>query len=164
MNRFILLAFAVYCSSGATTIADDYFLRLDTIGYVDKPASEKNRKETILRSIEVIARPQSAFHGKVTIGTQTLSLAGELRPADNGGFNVQIRYLYSIDTGTTVPTEDGGRKSVPDTSTIQTSIAISVGESVTIGGLETKTSESGKPKLKSKARCVLVLTKYEPND
>ncbi len=162
MNRSILLAFAVYCLCCSATNADDYLLRVETLGYVDK--SEKDPKEMILRSIEVVARPDSAFLSKVNTGTQTLLVAGKLRPADSGGFNVQIRYVYSIDTGITVPTEDGGRKSVLCKSATQTIITIAVGDSVTIGGLETTASESGEPKLKSKARCVLVLTKYEPTD
>ena len=164
MNRFILLAFAVHCLCAAATNADDYLLRLDTIGYVDKPVSEKDSKETILRSIEVVARPQSAFHCKVNMGTQTLTLAGKLRPADRGGFNVQIRYAYSIETGTTVPIEDGARKPVPSTSAIQTNATIAVGDSVTIAGSERKTSQSGKPRLKSKTRYVLVLAKFKPTD
>ena len=91
MNRLALLVFVVHCSCASTTIADDYLLRLDTIEHTDKPASGKDPKESVLRSIEVIAQPHSAFHGKVKIGSQTLLLAGKLRPADSGGFNIQIR-------------------------------------------------------------------------
>lgn len=162
MNRFILLAFAVHFSPTAIAIADDYLLRLDTIAYVDKSAAEQDPKETILRSIEVVARPKSAFHGRADVGEQTLTLAGELRPADNGGFNVLIRYIYSMDKGTTVPTEDGKRKPLPSTTKVETNVTIAVGDSVIVGGLETKTSRSGMPEHKSKIRYVLVLSKYEP--
>ena len=164
MNRFILLAFAVHCSCAAATIADDYLLRVDTIGYVDKLASEKAPVETILRSIEVVARPRSAFHGKVNTGTQTLVVAGNLRPADSGGFVVQIRHVYSVDTGRSVPTEDGGRKPLRDTTVTQTIVTVADGDSVTLGGSDTTSSRPGKPTLRSRTRCVLVLAKYEPTD
>ena len=166
MSRFILLAFAVHCSCASTTIADDYLLRLDTIGYIDRPAAEKHPKETVLRSIEIVVRPQSAIYGKVRIGTkQTLTLTGKLSPTDNCRFSLQIRYVHSIDTGITVPTEDGKRKPLPDTTAIHTTATLALGDPVTIAGSEAKTTQSGKPKDKSKRRYVLVLTKYElPDD
>ena len=145
MKRFILIASAIYFSCAAAH-ADDYLLRLDTIGFVDAPASEKDPKETIFRSIEVVVRPKSAFYSKVEMGTQKkLTLAGKLSPADDGGFHVQIRYAYSIEAGTT---------------RIETIASIAVGEPHTIGGLEKKSSVSGKPTQVSKTRYVLVLAKY----
>lgn len=164
MNRVILLAFAVQSFSAAAAIADDYLLRLDTIGYVDKPASEEAPKEVVLRSIEVIARPQSQFYGKVNIGLQSLTLVGKLSPTDNGDFNVHIKYICSIDTGTTVPIEDGRRQPLPDTTVVKTNVTITIGDSVTMGRLDTTTEQSGKPKQKSKTRYVLILAKYDPTD
>ena len=90
MNRFILIAFALHCSCAAATNADDYLLRVDTIGYVDEPASEKPPKEVVLSSVEVVARPESAFRTRVTTGRQTLVLAGNLRRGDDGGFVVLL--------------------------------------------------------------------------
>ncbi len=164
MHRSMLLAFAVYCSTCSVTNADDFLLRVDTIGYIDKPASEKDPQETILRSIEVVAHPESAFYSKVKTGTQTLAVKGKLRSADSGGFNLQIRYVCSIETGIGVPTNDGGWESVPDATEIQTNITIALGESVMLGGFETKESGSGKPECHSKTRCVVVLARYEPTD
>ncbi|MGM0485328.1 MAG: hypothetical protein ACQESR_01010 [Planctomycetota bacterium] len=164
MNRFILLTFAVHSVCASATIADDYLLRLDTIGYVEKPASEKAPKETVLRSIEVVAHPNSTFHGRVTIGPQTLTLAGTLYPADDGGFKVHIRYIHSLDTGTTVPGEDGRRQPLPETTTVDTDITIIEDGSVAIGGIDTTTEESGKRKHKSRTRHVMTLAKYELAD
>lgn len=160
MNRFILLAFAGCCSFAATTIADDYLFRVDTIGYVDKPADEKDPEETLLHSIEVIARPESAFHGKVTIGMRTLSLAGELRHSDDGDFIVQFQHTESIDKRHTVVIENGRRKLRLETTTFGTIMKMALG-ACEIGGNECEISESGKPKLKSKLRYVLVLAKYD---
>ena len=82
LNRLILLVFAIHGSCAPTINAADYLLRLDTIDY--EPTFEKEPNDTILRSIEVIARPQLAFHRKVSVGTETLTLAGTLRPNDDG--------------------------------------------------------------------------------
>lgn len=164
MNRVILLAFAVSNLSAAAAVADDYLLRLDTIGYVDKPASEKDPKEIVLRSIEVIARPQSTFYGKVNTGSQSLTLVGKLCPTDNGGFDVHIKYICSIDTGTTVLMEDGRRQPLPDTTMVETNVTITVSDSVTIGGIDTTKEQSGNAKQRSKTRHVLILSQYEPAD
>ena len=160
MVRFILLAVAVHCSCVSATVADDYLLRIDTVGYVDRPAAEKHPKKTVLRSIEVIARPQSAFHGKTKIGAQqSLTLTGKLSPADNGKFAVQFRYVHSIDTGVTVPTEDGKPKPLLGMDMIQTSLTIALDESLTIGGLAQARSKN-----KSKVWYVLRLSKYTSPD
>jgi len=164
MNRVILLAFTVQSFSAAAAIADDYVLRVDTVGYVNRPASEENPKEVVLRSIEVIARRQSTFYGKVKIGSQSLTLVGKLSPAEKGGFNVHIKYICSIDSGTTVPIEDGRRKPLPATTTVKTNVTITIGKPVTIGSLETTTEQPGKPKQKSKTRHIMILAKYEPTD
>ena len=161
MKRLILSILAVHCSCAATTLADDYLLRLDTIGYVNNPASDKPPKETILGSIETIARPRSAFHGKVKIGAQTLMLSGELHPADNGHFNVQLRYTHSIDRGMTVPTECGGLEPVLDASSLSTTLTIALGTPVLVGGSETETKQVGEATKASKARHVLLLTEYD---
>lgn len=170
MKRLILLAFAVLCSLASATHADDYLLRVDTVGYVDIPASEKDPQETILRSVEVVARPESTFHSKVTTkvstGSETLKVKGKFRPADDGGFEMQIEYRYSIDTDQGVPTADGGRIPGRTTTAIATRVAIAAGEdSVSLSGPLVKIeNEEGKPERRSKIRYVLHLSKYTPTD
>ena len=161
MNRFILLAFAIHLSSVATTIADDYLVRVDKIEYIDKSASEKAPKEKSLQSIEIIARPQSTFHSKVKIGMETLTLAGKLQPAENGGYIIQIQYRHIIDTGETFPTEDGKGKPRLNKTEFQTTLSITEGKSLTIGEIETNRSPQGKPE-KTKIRYVLTVSKYKP--
>lgn len=159
MNRFILIAFAVHCTCAVATNADDYLLRVDTIGYVDEPASGEAPKETVLRSIEVLTRPKSAFHTKVTSGRQTLVMSGNLRRDDDGGFVVHVRYAHSVDTGNTVPTEGGGREPVLDKTAAQTTVTVALGESVNLGRFDTEGGAIGKRRLKSKVMYVLVLAK-----
>lgn len=162
MNRIILLALAVCCSCASVTIADDYLVRLDTIGHAERPVAEDDSKEAVLHRIEVVARSQSPFHAKVRMGMQTLVLAGKLSPDDSGDFRVQFRYVHSVDTGTTAPSKDGGQTPVINTSAMQTSLVIAVGDTVTLGEFERR--QSGKVEHTSKSRVVLSFTKYEPSD
>ena len=164
MNRLILLAFAAHSFCGAAVIADDYLLRLDTNSYVHEAASDKEPKETVLRSIEVIARSKSKFHSRAKIGKESMTLAGKLCPADDGGFTVHITYIHLLDTGTVVQREDGSRQSLPETTRVETKITITEGGSITIGVLDTTREELGKPRHKSRNRYVLTLVKYESED
>jgi hypothetical protein len=49
MIRCIFLGLAIQSELPATTIANDYVLRVETTGDVDKPATETEPKETVLR-------------------------------------------------------------------------------------------------------------------
>ncbi len=91
-------------------------------------------------------------------------MAGNLHRDDDGGFLVQIRYAHSVDTGDTVPTEDGGREPRLCTTEGHTTITVAVDDSVLLGGLETVEDGPGKPRLKSKTHFVLGLTQYDPTD
>jgi hypothetical protein len=162
MNRFILLAFALHCSCTATATAEDYLLRLDTMGYVDRPATEQHPNETTLRSIEVATRPESAFHCKVRMGTQQTLLTGRLSSKKNGNFTLQLRYVRSIDTGVTIPTGHCRHKPLLGTTEIDTTVTISLGDPATVASFDTETERSGHPKDKSKTRYVVLLTKHEP--
>jgi hypothetical protein len=145
------------------TIGDDYVIRVETIGYIDKPAAEAKPKETVLRAIEVVAQPESTFYGKVNVGKHTLLVAGELLTAKTGGFHVHIHYVHSLDRGVTVPSRNGKPKRVLDTSSLQTNIAVSLGKPVTLGGLDTSigTSDPQPRDTKSRIRYVLVFNKYK---
>jgi hypothetical protein len=166
MNRLLLLTLAVLCSCTATTSADDYLLRVDTTGYTDVPASEKAPKETVLRSIEAVARPGAPFHAKVTLPSQTILLSGTLHPAKDGIFSVDIRYAHSVPKGDSIPTKDGGREPRFNTTEAETTIGAILGKPVILGGIQTETQQAGpgKKRLKSTTWYVLLLTKYEPTD
>jgi len=104
MVRSILLVLALLCSHSATIRGDDYLLRIDTMGYVDR--SDEIPKEILLHSIEIVVRPQSPFRCKVVVCAETLVVAGKLSPVDHGDFNVQIRFAHSVDTGIRVLVND----------------------------------------------------------
>ncbi|MDA0835996.1 MAG: hypothetical protein O2955_20015 [Planctomycetota bacterium] len=165
MKRLILLAFVVFCALASTTYAEDYLLRIDTVGYVDVPADEKEPKETVLRSIEVVSRPESTFHSKVTTkvatGLETLKVKGKLYPADDGGFEMQINYDYKIDLAEGVTTEDGVWVPNRKTMGLSTTVAFAAGEdSVSLREFKIISKEEGKPERRSKVWFVLHLSKY----
>jgi hypothetical protein len=164
MIRSIVIGLAIQCVSTSATIADDYLLRLESIGYVDAPSTEDSPKETVFRSIEIVARSESTFYGKVKTGRQTLQLAGELRAAERDTFRVNIHYIHATDTGRITLTDDGKQTPVLDTSSLRTTVVISLGKPLSLGGLEGSTVTQGaKAKhTKSKIRHVLVLTQHNP--
>lgn len=151
MYRLILLVFAVHAACDSAAIGNDYVLRIDTMGYTDEATDETEPCETTLRSIEVIARPHFPFHGRVSIGAETLSISGKLRPADKGEFVVQLQYEHSFDTGMAVPGDDGTPEPVIGRSSLQTAISIHAGTYVDIGGLTMKNA---------KIRYVVLLREY----
>jgi len=75
-------------SSGV--FADEYLIRVDTIGYKDVPVSEKVPVEQLLHRIEVHASPNRAFCSEVRIGPETLTLEGVLKPEADGKFSAKI--------------------------------------------------------------------------
>lgn len=163
MKSPVLFAVAISCISAETASGEDYLLRFETIGYVDRPADEKEPKELVLQSIEIVARPESTFHGKVRIGTETLVLSGALHSKDGGKFRVHVRYTRSVDSGLTVATERGAEP-VLNTSSLSADIAILVDCPTVIGGFDSRKASavpSGYETTISKARHVLLLTRYD---
>ena len=162
MNRSMLFAIAVCCASAtANASAEDYLLRLETTGYVDRPLAEVDPQEVVLRSIEVVARPGSPFRAKVIMGKETLTFAGKLHPAKDGAFRVEMRYEYSIDTGAKTVSPDGRIVASPSSTSAQTGLYVTVGKLTTVNELHTLEKTCGR-QLQSVERVVLLLSKTEP--
>ncbi|GIX04926.1 MAG: hypothetical protein KatS3mg114_0795 [Planctomycetaceae bacterium] len=153
---FSLLAILLFCS--AVPADDEYLLRVDTIGYIDSP--EEFPKEIVLHSIDVLARPNQAFHSQVKIGSETLIISGRLHPVD-GEFRVQIGFTHSVDTGTVVHGEP-----ILNESSVKTTVVVAAGKSVDIGfstsTADVITDKTEISRVKSKKRCVLFLSEYQP--
>lgn len=165
MFKTPLLAMVMCCSWASFAFAEDYLLRVDVIGFVDRLTSEKDQAEQTLRSVEVVVRPDSTFHTKIKTGPETVIVSGKLSSRDNGGFSLDIVYEHTVvvDTGISLPNEEGIKKPVLDTTRINTTIAIAVDESVALGGLERKSGEPSNPEKHSKTRLALALTKHTPH-
>lgn len=164
MIRLLVVNFAMACQFANAAIADDYIVRVDTIGYIDRPATEEKLTETVLQSIEVVTDANLRFHGKVTLGARTLQLRGKLTLSDTGDVFVQIRYADCVELSETVLTETGKSEPLLDESKIQSGISIPLGKPTTIGGFEntkTQTQNAATKSTKSKLNYVLIVKKNE---
>jgi len=168
MMRSTLIGVAMCCVTSATAYANDYIVRVECIGYLDKPATDKRPLEAVLRSIEVIARAESPFHGKMILGDKTLVLRGELKPAKNGRFDVEVdvRYLQSPKTDPTGPVEHARTEVIRVLHALKTSAVLDLDEPVIIGRtkLSTPINGSNEPSIQTRIRHMLVITKYKPPD
>ncbi len=163
MFKTLWLAMIICGSWASFAFADDYLLRVDEIGFVDRLPAEKDLPETTFRSVEVVVRPDSTFHTKTVIGTETVIVSGKLCPKDKGGFSLQIHYEHTVvDTGIILPNEDGIMKPLLHIMSANTTIAIAVDESVALGGFESKDGDMVNPDKHSKSRFALVLAKHKP--
>lgn len=163
MKQLIVMVLAVHICCAATSVAGDYLLRVDTVGFAETPKSDTAPKETVLDRMETVVRPGTVFHSKVRIGMQTRLLHGELHPADDGKFEVRIRYVDTTDTGTTFVNEHGRVEPRVDKHSVSTTVSASPGVPVVLGGLDTEsttTTEAGEQTTVSKMSFVLNLTAY----
>ncbi len=165
MFKTLLLAMVICGSWAPFAFPEDYLLRVDVIGFVDRLPAEKDQPEQTLRTVEVVVRPDSTFHTKIKTGPETVIVSGKLRSKDNGGFSLDIVYdsRVVIDPRTMVPNEDRIKKTVIDTTMVNTTIAIAVDESVALAGFELKQGEPSHPDKHSKTRFAFVLTKHKPH-
>src|SRR5688572_12266571 len=81
--------------------AEDYLLRLETVGYTDQLKEDKP-KESSLGTIETLVQPHGKFHIRSVNGRRTYGMSGELQPDDRGGFRVQIRVIDFVVTDETL--------------------------------------------------------------
>jgi hypothetical protein len=162
MYRMILLAFVVHAACVSVTVGNDYILRIDTVEYTDGPASEIESRKTTLRSIEVIARPDFPFRGRVSMGAETIVLVGKLGPADNGEFQVQLKHEHSLDTGAPALGKDGSKEPRIDVTFFEAVVTVRVDASLNFAGLLRQESRTGEQVTQTKIRHVVTLTKYDP--
>jgi len=162
VNRYLFPALLLIgVSAGPAHAGDLYLVRIDMVGYVDRPATEEPVERT-LRSLEVLTQPNTQFHGKTQTASQTLQVSGSFRRDDEGKFDVQIRCQESIDTGDTILVAENVREPLLAVTSVDRTITVTPGERVKLGGCDTLTSMMGKPDLKTSIRFEMVLTKYEP--
>ena len=138
--------------------SNDFTVRVDTL--ITNPSDHADEK--LLRSIEVVARPDVPFSGKVVLGSATLMLSGCLTRSDDDSKNWQIdvRHVFKVATGDRIPIADGKWEPVVDTSATETTIGIHVNEKVTLSRFET-VNESSAGRVELKQRNVLLLSQTE---
>jgi hypothetical protein len=165
MFRWLLFVLAIVGTTSPTAFATEYILQVETVGYIDKPAGEAKPEETVLRAIEVVGQPNSVFYGKAKIGKHSVLLIGRLSAAEGGDFVVDIRYVDAFDTGVTIPNQNGEPKRVLNTTSSKTTITVSLGDPVVLGGLNTTsvaTLNGTRRHTRTNVRHVFVLNRFEP--
>ena len=159
MRWLIILVAAIDWSCNTIAHAEDFRLRVETVERGSD--SEKDTKEVVLNTIEVVTRPDEKFHTRVVIGAQTLVLSGKLERNDDGGFKVQIRHLSEFDTGEFVTFAKGGKQPIIDRSSVSTTLNVVSGTSITLSQSVGTRSKPGQNPEKSEHRVVLTISKDE---
>ena len=162
---FILVA-AVFCV-GRIGMGTEYLVRVETFGYANVPGTEQNPKEDLLRSFEAVCRPSTPVQCTAVVGKETIRLKLLLLPTkdDNDSFSVDVDYECSVDTGSTIPDNHGGRKKAPEVESAATKIIVRLNEPVGLGGLtSSKTDRVGKQQVTSKSKEMtrLSITEFKP--
>ena len=167
VGRTLLLLLAV--SMTGIVDAEEYLLRVETVSYSDLPTDEFrddriNRDDleggTVLNSIEVRVSPDGRFHGRATIGDESVMLTGELEPTPEhpGLFTISLQHSSyredADDPGDSSHTRRAG-------TTVQTKTTTAVGECVAVAGTVTSQSVDGQPKQVTMTRVELELREFE---
>ena len=139
MKWLIILVGAIDWSCNEIAHAEDFRLRVETVERGSD--SEKDAKEVVLNTIDVVTRPGEKFQTRVILGAQTLVLSGKIEWSDDGGFNVQIRHLSEFDTGEFV------------------TLKVIEGKAITLSKFVSAKSKPDECPIKSERRVVLMISK-----
>jgi hypothetical protein len=107
-----------------------YVVQIDhtTVRFVE---GEPEPEARLLCRLEVVSSADGSFDSRTRIGPETTELSGAIADAEDGQHGVDVEYAYFVEQGAAV-----------DVVYMQTSAELSVGESVVIGGLMTKTTDT----------------------
>jgi hypothetical protein len=166
VKRFFYFSF-ISLLIGETTLAEDYLLRVEAVGFIDHDASQPDPKERVLHSMEVVVQPNEPCHAKIQRENETFLLNGQVEsPDEKGVFNLAIRYRHRIDRGVKVPLLPQPVVLSYHETSVSTNIRLLLEEPITAGEAmpSYKKSEGTDAKpLKSQIRHRVTLTKYEPH-
>lgn len=163
MRIHLLLPFLAIGLFAQLASAEDYVLRLETVGYTDQ-LKEAKPKDSSLGTIETLVQPNGKFHIRSVNGRRTYGMTGELKPNDRGGFQVQIRVIDFVITDDTILAANGKREPLVNETVASTSVAVWLGESLALGGINSSTTDQKGREIISERRYVLLLKKSEPAD
>jgi hypothetical protein len=132
LRRLYGLALACCLLGPTSALAEDYILRLETIGFDCRTASDVPH-ESVLRVVEVTVQPGVPFRVRVRTGQDVLLLKGKVEQESAGHIRAHIDYQYQAGgTG-----HDGGNQHV------KTTIGVDLDQQVALGGFATKTTSAG---------------------
>lgn len=117
-------------------VADDYLLRLETVGLRDLPNGDQEPDSGIHESIEIVVRNNNSFCGSTTIGVDKISIRGMIQESPDEKLRVEIHYRSFSDSGEFVPGVDGKRLPIRKGFTFDSSANIvELGKPVVFDGL-----------------------------
>lgn len=112
MIKWYFAAILLTLFSGTCSIADDYLLRVETVGLRELPNGDQEPDSQVPESIEIVVRKNNSFYGSTTIGIDKISIRGMIRESDDGKLRVEIHYKKSSETGEFVPGVDGKNRPI----------------------------------------------------
>jgi hypothetical protein len=122
--------------SGTCAIANDYLLRVETVGLRELPNGDQEPDSRVAESIEIVVRNNNSFYGCTTIGIDKISIRGMIRESDDGRLRVEIHFKKSSDTGEVVPGVDGKKHPIRKNLTFDSSAnLVELGKPVVLDGL-----------------------------
>ncbi|MEO8268735.1 MAG: hypothetical protein ABI557_03380 [Aureliella sp.] len=90
-------------------VADDYLLRVETVGLRDLPNGDQEPDSKTLESVEIVVRNNNSFYGSTTIGIHKISISGMIQELKDGRLLVEMHYRRISETGESIPGVDGQR-------------------------------------------------------
>jgi hypothetical protein len=162
MPKIVAIVFVLVHFIAPTAKAEDYVVRIDTLGYHDAPTSEVEPPERILRSIELVCRPDQPAQCQVTIGKETLSLRATLRLLERDRLSVEIDFLRSIDSSDIILDEFGRQTTRRDEMRAVTRAGGALDTAMVLGGFDTTRKSDGDVERKSSERFKLTVRTFEP--
>lgn len=122
--------------SSTYAVADDYLLRLETVGLRDLPNGDQEPDSGIPESIEIVVQNNNSFYGSATIGVDKISIRGMIQESQDEKLRVEIHYKSFSDTGEFVSGVDGKRQPIRKGLTFDSSAnLVELGKPVVFDGL-----------------------------
>lgn len=117
-------------------VADDYLLRLETVGLRELPNGDQEPESGIPESIEIVVRNNNSFYGSTTIGVYKTSIRGMIQELQDEKLRIEIHYKSFSDTGEFVLGVDGKRHPIRKGLTFDSSANfVELGKPVFFDGL-----------------------------
>ncbi len=147
----ILLTFSV----STHVIADDYLLRLDTVGLRELPNGDQEPDSKIPESIEIVVGKNNSFYGSTSIGVHKISIRGKIRESQDERLLVELHYEKFSETGEFVPVVGGKMHPVRKGLTFESKAkSVELGETVVFDGLVS---------LSERKRLTLTIDHFDPS-
>ncbi len=132
---------------------ESYVLRLEVWGIEEEVDDGQAIEEKLLRSVELLVEPNRPFFGKSDAKGVTLDVRGKLVTGDDPAkvtmtINATLRNLNE---------QNEGELGIEEKTQASTTVAVTPGKSVVLGGFKTQRESTGKPATREQLRLRLTL-------